>query len=71
MAMPTKHVGDAMFAGSVGAGTGGLLLQLEPILTVAVLVISAVAGIYSILWNRVRLRNEMRKRNEQSKRNDS
>jgi len=56
-----------MFAGSVGAGTGGFLLQLEPILTVAVLGISAVAGIYSILWNRVRLRNETRKRNEQSK----
>ena len=68
--MQIKHAGDAMFAGSVGTGTGGILLQLEPILTVAVLTISLVAGIYSILWNRIRLRNE-RKKNEQSKRNDS
>jgi len=64
MAMPTKHVGDVMFAGSVSAGTGGIMLQLEPILTVAVLAISAVAGIYSIIWNRVRLKNEQSKRND-------
>ncbi|KKK75938.1 hypothetical protein LCGC14_2868710 [marine sediment metagenome] len=69
--MQIKHAGDAMFAGSVGTGTGGILLQLEPILTVAVLTISCVAGIYSILWNRIRMNNEKRKSNEQSKRNDS
>lgn len=63
-----KYSGDAMFAGSVGVGSGGIFLQLEPVLTVIVLVISAIAGIYSILLNRKRY---LRSRSEQSKRIDT
>ncbi len=65
--MPARHVGDVAFAASVTAPAASWMVGLETGLTIAVLSISAVAGIYSILWNRVRLRNEKRKRNEQSK----
>ena len=65
------HSGDVAFAGSVAAPAASWATGLETTLTIVVLAVSAVAGIYSILWNRIRLRNEKRKGNEQSKRNAS
>ncbi len=68
--MNVKHAGDIAFAGSVGGPATAWMAQLETGLTILVLAISAIAGIYSIVWNRIRLNNE-RKQNESSKRNDS
>lgn len=61
-----KHSGDIAFAGSVAAPVSSWLANLEVGLTILVLAISAIAGIYSIVWNRIRLNNE-RRNNEQSK----
>ena len=68
--MNIKHSGDAAFATSVGGPAAAWVSNLETGLTILVLAVSAVAGIYSIVWNRVRLNNERRK-HEQSKRDDS
>ena len=69
--MNIKHAGDAAFATSVGGPVSAWMANLETGLTILVLAVSAVAGIYSIVWNRIRLNNERRKYSEQSKRNDS
>ncbi len=69
--MQIRHAGDVAFAGSVTAPAVSWITGLETTLTIVVLIISACAGIYSILWNRIRLRNEKRKSNEQSKRTSS
>ena len=68
--MNVKHAGDAAFATSVGGPAAAWVSNLETGLTILVLAVSAIAGIYSIVWNRIRLNNERRKY-EQSKRNDS
>ena len=69
--MSIKHAGDVAFATSVGGPVSAWMANLETGLTILVLAISGVAGIYSVVWNRVRLNNEKRKRSEQSKRSDS
>ena len=69
--MNIKHAGDAAMAASVGMPVTAWMANLETWLTIIVLAISGVAGIYSVIWNRVRLNNEKRKRDEQSKRNNS
>ncbi len=68
--MNVKHAGDAAMAASVGMPVTAWMANLETWLTIIVLAISGVAGIYSVVWNRVRLNNERKKR-EQSKRKDS
>ncbi len=69
--MTIKHAGDAALAGAVAMPVGAWATQLETGLTILVLAISAVAGIYSVVWNRLRINNERRTRDEQSERNDS
>ncbi len=71
MTIRAQHAGDVAFAGAVAAPAASWLTGLETTLTIVVLSVSAIAGIYSILWNRIRLRNEKRKSNEQSKRTSS
>ena len=69
--MNVKHAGDAAMAASVGGPVSAWLANLETGLTILVLAISGIAGIYSVVWNRIRLNNERNRRNEQSERNDS
>ncbi len=69
--MTIKHAGDAALAGAIAMPVGAWATQLETGLTILVLTISAVAGVYSVVWNRMRINNERRKHDEQSKRNTS
>lgn len=59
--MTIKHQGDVMFAASASVGTFSWLGSLDMIVSIAVGIVAIVAGIYSILWNRLRIINERKK----------
>ena len=66
MSQVQEVAGDVAFAGSASVAGFTWIAQLNELLQLLATTVAIVAGIYAIIWHKVRIRNASEKKDEQS-----